>query len=161
MKVFEYKIVQILIAVLIPLVGAALFNIGAQRNMFPWYDTLKRPSWTPPNWLFGPMWTFLYLSMGYASFRVWDKGMRFSGPAKWPLIIYIIHLFINWTWSQVFFGFHLIGGAAIHIVILLLFVITTAIAFARVDLIAGILFIPYIIWGSYATTVAIGFWVLN
>lgn len=161
MGVFKNKIVQILIACLIPLVGSFVFGYYAQQNMYPWYKTIVRPTWGPPDWIFGPVWTFLYVSMGYASFRVWDSGDGFNGAAKVPLILYIIHLLLNWTWTQVFFGFHMLGAASVHIVVLWALIVTTAISFYRTDRIAGFLFIPYIAWVSFASILCLTIWRLN
>jgi translocator protein len=99
MGFFQNYIVQIVIACAIPFIGAWSIGFSAQRDMHPWYDNIVRPSWGPPDWVFGPVWTFLYLAMGYASFRVWSEGQGFSGIAKIPLILYIIQLLLNWTWT--------------------------------------------------------------
>lgn len=161
MGFFENKIVQILIACLIPLLGSFLIGFTAQRDMYPWYNEIKRPSWNPPGWIFGPVWTYLYISMGYASFRVWDSEKGFEGAAKIPLIIFAIQLLLNWTWTQVFFGFHLLGAATIHIFALLILVYATGISFYRVDRIAGVLILPYAAWVSFASTLCFTIWRIN
>lgn len=161
MGFFENKIVQILIACLIPLAGAWIIGYGAQKNMYPWYNQIARPSWGPPDWIFAPVWTYLYLSMGYASYRVWKTGNGFSGDGKLPLMIYIAQLLLNWTWTQIFFNLHLLGAATIHIFVLLAFIIITCVTFCRVDQIAGILFVPYMAWVSFASSLCFTIWRLN
>jgi tryptophan-rich sensory protein len=99
--------------------------------------------------------------MGYSSYRVYDAGKGFSGEARIPLIFYAIQLLLNWTWSQVFFNFHLLGAASIHIVILLGFVVTTGIMFNKIDRFAGILYIPYIAWLTFASFVCFSIWRMN
>jgi tryptophan-rich sensory protein len=99
MGFFQSNVVQIVIACVIPLLGSWIVGFTAQRNMYPWYDTINRPTWGPPNWVFGPVWTYLYLSMGYASFRIWSEGPGFNSIARVPLILYVIQLILNWTWS--------------------------------------------------------------
>lgn len=161
MGFFELKIVQIFIACLIPLICSFIIGYGAQRNMYPWYNTINRPSWGPPDWVFAPVWTYLYLSMGYASYRVWYFGSGFTGAAKIPLIIYIAQLVINWTWTQVFFNLHLIGTATIHILVLLVLIIATGVTFFKVDRLAGLLIIPYAAWVSFASCLCFTIWRLN
>ena len=99
MSFFENKIVQTIIACVIPFVIVGILGYGSQQNMYPWFNEIVKPVWGPPDWVFGPVWFMLYLSMGYASFRVWDEGYGFSGVAKIPLMIYIIQLLINGTWT--------------------------------------------------------------
>lgn len=180
MGFFQNPILHIVIAIAIPFIAAWGIGYSAQRNMYPWYKTIKRPTWGPPDWIFGPMWTFLYASMGYASFRVWSEGSGFSGAARIPLIFYIIQLMLNatWTWvicfasceifslfvfvfSQVFFGYHLLGLALIHILVLLAFIITTGLSFYRIDRLAGWLFVPYVAWVSFASFLTFTIWRLN
>lgn len=161
MGFFENKIVQILISSLIPLIGAWIIGYGSQRNMYPWYNTINRPSWGPPDWVFAPVWTYIYLSMGYASYRVWQSGSGFVGAAKLPLMIYIAQLVLNWTWTQVFFNLHLIGAATIHIVVLLMFIIATGVTFFKVDQLAGLLIVPYAAWVSFASYLCFAIWRLN
>lgn len=99
MAFFENKIVQIIIACAIPFISSAILGYGAEQNMYPWYNEIKKPTWGPPDWAFAPIWFSLYLAIGFASYRVWDAGNRFTGIAKVPLILYIIQLVINGTWS--------------------------------------------------------------
>jgi translocator protein len=161
MGFFQNKTVQIVIACLVPWVFSFIIGYSAQSNMYPWYKDIKRPTWGPPDWVFGPVWTYLYLSMGYASFRVWDIGNGFSGIAKIPLIFYIVQLLVNWTWTQVFFGFHLLGAATIHIFVLLMLIYVTGILFYRVDRLAGYLIIPYAAWVSFASVLCFNIWRMN
>lgn len=111
--------------------------------------------------IFGPVWSILYLAMGYASFRVWDEGDGFSGRARIPMIVYIIHLIINLTWTIVFFHFHQIGLATIHIFILWIFILITTLLFYQIDKIAAYLMIPYILWVTFASILTFTIWRLN
>jgi translocator protein len=161
MDIFELKSVQITIACLLPFISAIIFGYGSNENMYPWYSTLKRPKICPPDWVFPPVWAYLYSTMGYASYRVWASGNGFEGIAKIPLIIYLIHLLLNVTWSQTFFTLHRIGAGTVHIIVLLISIIITAIAFTSVDLLAAALFLPYIAWVSLTSFVTYSFWKLN
>lgn len=160
MGLVENKTVQIAFTCLIPFIGAWYFGYGSETNS-SWYENLKRPIWGPSDWIYGPVWAFLYSSMGYASHRVEQAGCGFSGAAKIPLILYTIKLLINWTWFPVFFNFHLLGAATIHAIILLALVIATGITFFRVDKTAGIIFIPYMAWVSFASILNYTTWRLN
>jgi len=124
-----------------------------------WYDTLNRPVWTPPNWVFGPMWTLLYTLMGVAAWRIWLRhGYEF---VRVPLMLFLVHLFFNAAWTWLFFGLHLIVVAAVEITILWLFILVLMTLFFRYDRTAGWLLLPYFLWVSYAVTLNIGFVVLN
>lgn len=112
--------------------------------------------------LFIPVWTILYILMGYASYGIWFIGGGFCGKAKLPLIAYLIQLTINWLWTPIFFVLHQIGWALVDIIILWLFIVTTSILFYRIDKIASMIFgIPYIAWVSFATALNFSFWLLN
>ncbi|XP_062703455.1 translocator protein-like [Aedes albopictus] len=142
----------ILFAVLTPLAGGFLASLKTRNAIRTWYTTLVLPPWRPPNWLFAPAWTFLYLSMGYASYIVWRDGNGFSGPARWPLVMYILQLLMNWAWPPVFFIAHELKWSAVLITLMLLMVIITTITFYKVNRLAGWLMIPYIVWLAYATS---------
>lgn len=156
---FQNRILQIIIAVLLPFVFAFIFGYGSSKNMYPWLDTLVRPSFSPPKWIFGPVWTYLYASMGYASFRVFDTDK--ISHKQVPLVIYIIQLIVNVTWPQVYFNWHLLGFGAIHILVLLALVYLTGILFFRADRIAGFLIIPYAMWLTFASVLCVTTWRLN
>lgn len=157
-RVLENRYVQIIIAIAIPFIFAATFGYGSRRNMYPWFTNLKRPSWGPPAWAFAPVWTYLYATMGYASFRVFDSSSEIRGTS---LVIYGIQLLLNVTWPQVFFNLHLLGWSAIHILVLLVFTYATGILFYKVDRIAGFLILPYAIWGSFASALCVATWRMN
>jgi translocator protein len=124
-----------------------------------WYESLNKPSWTPPGWLFGPVWTTLYTMMGIAAWLIWKEG-GFTAARK-ELIAFLIQLFLNGLWSQLFFNFQQIGLALIEILLLLAAIIYTTILFFRRLPLAGWLMVPYIIWVSYATALTAAIWMMN
>ena len=99
-------------AVSLPMAGGILNGVLTRNNIKNWYETLNFPSYRPPNWIFGPMWTSLYAGMGYASYLVWKDGGGFGGPAGIPLAVYGTQLALNWAWSPIFFGQHNIKGVS-------------------------------------------------
>jgi tryptophan-rich sensory protein len=111
--------------------------------------------------LFFPAWLVLYISMGYASFRVWDKGNGFKGEARIPLIVFIIQLLLNWMWTPVFFGFKALGAAFAVIICMWITILATIILFYRVDKIAAFILIPYLGWISFASALNYSLWQLN
>lgn len=111
--------------------------------------------------LFFPAWTLLYIMIGIASFRVWYKGGGYCGDAKIPLIFYSIQLILNWIWTPIFFGLEALMGGFIEIVILWIFVLITTVLFARIDLIGGVLMIPYLGWITFASVLNYSLWDLN
>ncbi|XP_050534853.1 translocator protein isoform X2 [Daktulosphaira vitifoliae] len=111
--------------------------------------TLDRPSWKPPNYMFAPVWTTLYTGMGYASYLVYRDG--FNGTAKIPLLLYSSQLILNWAWTPLFFHLHKLKWSLYEICALWTNVALCAIAFYRVNKVAGCLMVPYLGWLSLAT----------
>ncbi|KAI1308984.1 Translocator protein [Halotydeus destructor] len=156
------RIGGILVAVTIPLAAGYLPNIWLQEEpTSPWYLSLNKAPWNPPNWLFPVAWTFLYIVMGLASWFIYDTGNGFSGSARLPLIMYIVQLVVNVAWTPVFFGAHLVGLASLHLIGLVLIVLYTMFTFYQVNPLATYLMIPYLIWISYASTLTIYIWANN
>ena len=124
-----------------------------------WYVTLNKPSWNPPSWLFGPVWTLLYIMMAIAAWLVWRKG----GWAlqRWPLSLFVIQWLLNAIWTPLFFGMHLIGLALVDIVLLWIAIVATLAAFWRVSKPAAWLLVPYLMWVSFATALNFAIWQLN
>jgi len=124
-----------------------------------WYQALQKPPFNPPDWLFAPVWTVLYVMMAVAGWRVWRKhGLR---GARAAMALFGIQLALNLAWSFVFFGYRLIGAALIEIVVLLVAIVLTTILLWRRDRFAGVLFIPYAGWVAFATALNFALWQLN
>ena len=129
-----------------------------------WYKDLKKPSWTPPPWVFGPAWTILYILMGIASVPVFNMAVRGgadAGEARMALGVYILSLFVNFAWSPVFFGLRKLAWALILIVLLLGLIVWTMFLFAGLGGRSWILLIPYLVWVTYAMTLNAGIVVMN
>jgi benzodiazapine receptor len=124
-----------------------------------WYAALRKPSWTPPNWIFGPVWSALYLSMAIAVWLVWRRA-GFAG-ARLPLTLFALQLVLNLAWTGVFFGLRMPGAAFAEIVFLWLFILVTTAAFWPLSRAAAWLMVPYLLWVTYAAALNYGIWRLN
>lgn len=133
--------------------GGALFRPGA------WYERLRRPSWRPPNWLFGPVWAILYAMIAVSGWLVWRK-VGFEG-APWAFVVYGVQLVLNFFWSAVFFGLRRIGWAALEMAALWIAIALTIALFYPVDATAAALLVPYLIWVSFAFVLNVAIWRMN
>ncbi|MDB4638113.1 tryptophan-rich sensory protein [Planctomycetaceae bacterium] len=137
--------------------GIGAFSTTSQID--GWYATLNRPSYAPPNWIFGPLWTILYAMMAVAAWLVWKQEGFWKAAA--PLGIFAVQLILNVIWSVLFFGLQNPGIALIEIILLWMAIFATIILFARRSMPAGILLVPYLLWVSFASVLNYGFWSLN
>jgi len=140
-------------------VGTFAVNSGLEF----WYQTIRKPAWNPPTWLFGPVWTILYLLMGSAAWMVWatPSGEQPSGRRTSALVLYFSQLVLNGLWSWIFFYWRQIGAAAIEIGILWLAILGTTILFWRIRPKAGGLLIPYLAWVTFAAALNFAIFRLN
>jgi tryptophan-rich sensory protein len=125
-----------------------------------WYAGLAKPSFNPPNWIFGPVWTLLYAMMGLAAYLLYEKGFK-RPEVKKALAVFAAQLVMNTLWSIVFFGAHRILGAAVVIVLLWAMILATILLFHRISKAAAYLLVPYILWVSFATVLNASLYVLN
>lgn len=124
-----------------------------------WYKTIEKPTWNPPAFVFGPVWTTLFIMMGFAAWLVWQKdGFK---AAALPLTLFALQLILNVAWSWIFFGMHQLGWAFGEIVVLWVAITATMIAFFYHSKIAGALLIPYLAWVSFASVLNFVIWRLN
>jgi tryptophan-rich sensory protein len=147
----------LLLFILVTVAVGAAGSIFTQPNIPTWYMHLNHPSITPPNWVFGPVWTTLYALMAVAAWRVW----RITGLKSVELLAWGLQLALNLAWSVIFFGLHRIGAALVEILLLDLAILTTLLLFWRRDAIAGALLLPYLAWNGFATLLTWRFWQLN
>ena len=125
-----------------------------------WYAALEKPAFNPPDWVFAPVWTALYVMMAIGAWRVWLKAGEAPG-ARPALGLWSLQLALNLTWSFVFFGARLIGAALAEIVVLLAAIVATLVLFWRVDRAAGWLLVPYAAWVAFAAVLTAAIWRLN
>ena len=150
--------IKAIISIVLPFIAAGIGNLATLPNIPSWYAALDKPWFNPPNWIFGPVWTVLYILMGVALFLVWSN--RKSAPRK-AYIFFGSQLILNALWSQVFFGLHWTWGGALVIVSLLIFIVLTMREFARVSKVAAALLVPYVGWVLFATALNVSLAVIN
>jgi tryptophan-rich sensory protein len=153
--------VRLVVACGVSLAAGVIGSLAVTGQGFSsWYAAIQKPGFTPPGWVFGPVWTILYLLMGVAAFLVWQRGLG-SRPVRTALVWFLVQLALNAAWTPVFFGLHRIGLALLVIVLLWVAIIVTMYYFFRVSRPAGLLLVPYLLWVSFATVLNASIWHLN
>jgi len=147
------------VILLICFAAAGLGSVATTPNIPTWYAMLAKPTWNPPNWLFGPVWTVLYICMAVAAWLIWRQGGL--QQARWPLTLFAVQLALNASWSWIFFGFHMPGAAFLEILALLVAIAATVVAFWLRSKPAGILMLPYLGWVAFASVLNFAIWRLN
>jgi benzodiazapine receptor len=133
--------------------------LGAFFRPDEWYAALKKPSWNPPGWVFGPVWTLLYTLMAVSAWLVWKRG-GFAAQ-RLALRLFLIQLMLNAAWSPLFFGLHSPGVAFAEIILLWLAILATLAAFRPISRPATLLLVPYLAWVSFAAVLNFALWRLN
>jgi len=151
------KLLSFLLFTIITYSASAIGGLATINFKEPWYSMLVMPSYNPPDWVFAPVWTTLYLFMTIAIWKFWHSKNRDLDT----IYIYIIHLIFNTTWSIVFFVFHKIILALIVLIILILLIIILLVRFKRVNLLSYYLMIPYLLWCFYALLLNSSLIILN
>ncbi|HEX5691457.1 MAG TPA: TspO/MBR family protein [Roseiflexaceae bacterium] len=139
--------------------AAAAIGGFASASASEFYRDLVRPSWAPPGWLFGPVWTVLYALMGVAAWLVW-RVRGFAG-ARNALLVFVVQLAVNALWTWLFFVWRQGGLAFAEILLLLALILTTIVLFWRVSRLAAVLLVPYLLWVSFASALTLSMWRLN
>ena len=154
------NLVRLGIAVTIPLVVGGLSGFATAQGVRDWFPTLIKPSFNPPSWVFGPVWTLLYVMMGIAAFMVWQKGWE-NGAVKIALGFFAFQLILNGLWSVLFFGMRMPALAFADIILLWASIGATVVFFWRVSPAAGMLLLPYEAWVTFAAVLNGSIWILN
>jgi translocator protein len=154
--------------------AGALGALSTVKCIPAWYATLHKPSFSPPNWVFGPVWTMLYALMGISVYLVYraapdvissgrvSVGVRSNAEAvRFALIVFFVHLFFNGIWSLIFFGMHRPGLAFLDILVILGMIVWLIFLFGKIDILAAVLLVPYLLWVSFASALNFAIWRLN
>jgi benzodiazapine receptor len=148
---------RLVISITVCLGAAWIGSLFTRPALQVWYAGLAKPRWTPPNWIFGPVWTVLFLAMAIAAWLVWQK----NGLTARPMQLFLLQLFLNVTWSGLFFRLHSPGAAFAEIVLLWFAILATTVEFWRTMPAAGWLLLPYLTWVGYAAALNYSIWRLN
>jgi benzodiazapine receptor len=153
------SIIKLTVSIALPLMVGGIAGIFTAKAVPAWYATLSRPSFNPPNWLFGPVWTTLYIIMGISLYLVWSQPE--SKERNMALAVFAVQLALNFGWSFIFFYFRQLGFALIEIVILWFGIAAMMILFYKLRPLAAYINIPYLLWVSFATVLNAAYYRLN
>jgi len=155
------KILRIALVLMTCLVVGYLSGMVTRESITTWYPTLIKPVFNPPNWIFAPVWTILYIMMGLAGGLVWNKMDTNEKAVKTAFKYFIFQLALNAAWSFIFFYLHNLFLALIELILLWLIIFEVYNQFKKIDKRAGMLFIPYLLWVSFAGVLNFSIWWLN
>ena len=165
----SYKIdsLRLGISIAFPLIAGVIGSIFTSQSVSTWFQTIEKPSFSPPNWFFGPVWTTLYVMMGISLFLIWRATDSTSFPKYRrtrkvaAFIAFGIQLILNVLWSFLFFGLRSPQLAFVEIIILLISIVATIVIFSRISKLAAILMVPYAGWVTFASFLNLQIWLLN
>jgi benzodiazapine receptor len=153
-------IAKLVVCLVVTLSAGFIGSFFTRPAISGWYSNLNKPFFTPPGWLFGPVWTALYLLMAVSAFIIWQKGLALPA-VKTALALYLLQLALNFLWTPVFFGLKMPLLAFVEILLLCAAVVLTIRAFARISIFASALLLPYILWTCFAAVLNFSIWFLN
>lgn len=153
------KALTLIVSVVIAQSAGIIGSVFTAPNIDTWYAFLEKPFFSPPDWLFAPAWITLYFLMGIAAFLVWQK--RQLKDSKIALYFYCSQLVLNALWSVVFFGMQNPLWGLVVIIFLWMLILITLLKFWKIDRLAGLLFVPYLLWVSFASVLNFSIWQLN
>jgi translocator protein len=153
------NILKLIVSLALPLAVGGIAGIFTAQAVPEWYASLNRPSFGPPNWLFGPVWTVLYILMGISLFLVWK--MEPSRERNLALIVFALQLLLNFGWSFLFFYFKMIGFALIEIIFLWIGIVVMLVVFYKIKPIAAYINLPYFFWVSFAAILNSAYYLMN
>jgi tryptophan-rich sensory protein len=153
------NILKFIVSIVIPLGLGSVAGLVTSEAIPEWYASLNRPSFSPPNWLFGPVWTSIYILLGISLFLVWKQPS--GSDRNKALFIFAVQMALNFAWTFIFFYFKMLQLALIEIVVLWFSILFMMFWFYKVKSLAAYLNIPYILWVTFATILTAGYYYLN
>lgn len=151
---------KLLISILIPLLTGSIAGFFTTAGVNGWYSAAVKPSFNPPNWIFAPVWTALYILMGIALYLIWKSDAEKS-VKQTALILFAVPLVLNFFWSFIFFSLQQTGWAFVEIIVMWLAILVTILWFVKISSTAAWLLVPYISWVSFASVLNFYIWKLN
>ncbi len=159
MKIRPRSILLVILWIAASLLAGVIGTMLGGPMPDPWYDDLAKPAFNPPGWIFGPVWTTLYILMGLAAWRV---SLQPPSPRRrGALIVFVGQLALNAAWSGIFFGLHEIGWALVELTVLWVFILVTIVLFARLSKLSAALLLPYLGWVTFAGVLNYTLWQMN
>lgn len=152
--------IKFVISILTPLLIGGLSGFFTKNSISGWYATIQKPSFNPPNWVFGPVWTLLYILMGIALFMIWKSGAE-NVLKRQALSWFAIQLAVNFCWSLLFFYCESPGWALVDIIVMWVLILMTIFSFGKISSFAAWLLVPYNCWVSFAAVLNFAIWRLN
>ena len=153
------RYIKLSLCITFPLLIGGISGYATATSINDWYVGINKPSFNPPNYLFGPVWTILYILMGISFYRILQSPQ--NTQQKNAIIIFCIQLFLNFCWSFLFFNFQLLGISFIEIIMMWISILTMIYTFSKIDKTAAYLQIPYLLWVSFASVLNGSIWFLN
>jgi tryptophan-rich sensory protein len=153
------QFLKLFLSVILPVGIGGIAGLFTAEAVPGWYATLNQPSFNPPNWIFGPVWTTLYLAMGISLFLVWKEN--YSRERNIAIVVFLIQLALNFAWSLIFFHFKMIGLALVEIILLWISILSMLFLFYRIKPVAAYINIPYLLWVAFATMLNASYYILN
>jgi translocator protein len=153
-------LIKAIICILLCLSAGGIGSAFTMSAIPAWYTTLVKPSFSPPNWVFAPAWTLLYVLMGLAAAKVWQKGLQ-NPQVRTALVVFLAQLILNMLWSVLFFGLRSPLYGLVDILFLWAMILVTIAQFSKVSTLAAALLIPYILWVTFASGLNLGIFLLN
>ena len=153
------QIFKLIVSLLLPLGLGAIAGMFTAEAIPEWYASLNSPSFNPPNWVFGPVWTCLYILIGISLFLIWKQNT--SKERNQAIFVFFIQLTLNFSWSFIFFYFNLIGLALLEIILLWISIVIMLVSFYKIKPMAAYINIPYLLWVSFATILNAAYYFLN
>ena len=150
---------KLIVSIILPLGLGSIAGIFTAQSIPEWYATLNRPSFNPPNWIFGPVWTTLYILMGISLFLIWKQD-----PGKernLAILAFFLQLLFNVAWSFIFFYFNMIGFALVEIILLWISIVIMLVLFYKIKPMAAYINVPYLLWVTFATVLNASYYFLN
>jgi tryptophan-rich sensory protein len=153
-------LIKSIVCILLCLSAGGIGSAFTTSAIPEWYATLTKPSFSPPNWIFAPVWTLLYILMGLAAAIVWQKGLQ-SPEVRTALVVFLAQLILNMVWSVLFFGLRSPLYGLVDILFLWAMILVTIAQFSKVSIPAAVMLVPYILWVTFASGLNLGIYLLN